>query len=202
MEAETKLSKTMTVKQFDAAYFYASELKAFAREIGIVTGNFRKIELEELIKEFLSTGVVPARKPTLPRKNRNVRDELDEHATVVNYVGDKTTKRFLLDLIQERNPTAKDKSGQWYWLNDWRRKKQEGREPFTYGDVADKLLSLMETEGRLPPIPSARMNNFATEYQADPRNSGATRTQILAAWENLKATPGPKTYEQYKKLRD
>lgn len=199
MGSGTALSKAMTVAEFDAGYFYASDLKRFAREIGIATGNFRKIELEDLIREFLATGKVPGKKPTLPRKNPKGRDRLAAETTVVNYVGDKTTKSFLLSLVQARRPGVKDKSGQWYWLNDWRRQKQEVAAVFTYGEMADKLLSLMESEGRLPPIPSARRNNFVTEFRADPDNAGATSEDVQQAWQKLKATPGPKTYDHYKK---
>ena len=46
----------MTVEQFDNGYYYAADLKVFAREIGIAIGDFRKFEFEELIREFLRTG--------------------------------------------------------------------------------------------------------------------------------------------------
>lgn len=195
-----KLSKAMSADEFDAGYYYASELKKFAASLGIKTGNFRKIELETLIRTYLATGEVPDKKPTLPRKNKSERDVLSATTLVENYVGDKTTKSFLLDLVRQINPSAKDKSGQWYWLNDWRRQMQEDNAAFTYRDIADKLLALMETKGRLPPIPSARMNNFITEFLADPVNEGTSREEVLKAWEVLKATPGPKTYDAYKKL--
>ena len=191
----------MTVDEFDAAYFYASDLKKFAAELGISVGNSRKIDLEELIRDYLATGIVSTKKPTLPRKDKKNRDMLKEQTTVVNYVGDKSTKSFWLELVRNRNPNVKDKSGQWYWLNDWQRHHQERGAKFTYGDIADKLLSLMETESHLPPIPSARMNNFITEFQADPCNSGLKRKDILKAWDVLKATSGPKTYERYRSLR-
>jgi hypothetical protein len=33
----------MSVDDFESSYFYAQELKIFAKEIGITVGNFRKI---------------------------------------------------------------------------------------------------------------------------------------------------------------
>ena len=43
----------MTVEEFDNGYWYAVEVKAFAREIGIAaTARLRKDELEDLIKHF------------------------------------------------------------------------------------------------------------------------------------------------------
>ena len=51
----------------------------------------------------------------------------------------------LLDLVQAAAPGLGIKSGQWYWLNDWRRQQQQARLRFTYGDMADHLHSLMQT---------------------------------------------------------
>ena len=69
-----KLSKSMTVEQFDNGYWYALEIKAFADDIGIpAASKLRKDELEELIKHFLRTGSI--RKPTRKTLTRSgVRD--------------------------------------------------------------------------------------------------------------------------------
>ncbi|KZL09100.1 hypothetical protein PsAD2_04104 [Pseudovibrio axinellae] len=194
---QPKLHPGMSVEEFDGGYFYAADLKEFAREIGISVGNFRKIELEELIREYLQTGVVPSRKPVPPRKAGAERDELRADNPIVNYVGDRKTKAFLYELIADKAEGLRDKSGQWYWLNDWRRKQQEANQRFTYQDLADRLYELMTTKGRLPQIPSARMNNFITDFRNDPANAGVPRAEILEAWEVLKRQPGPNTYEEY-----
>ena len=191
----------MSVAEFDAGYFHAADLKAFVRELGITVGNFRKIELEELIREFLSTGRIPERKPVMPRKAGGVRDALSRDTVITNYVGDKTTKTFLLQLVHAKAPGLKDKSGQWYWLNDWRRKQQERQARFTYQDLADHLRSLMETKGHLPQIPSVRMNNFITDFRADPANRGVSRDHMMQAWMWLKSQPGPNTYAEYRQLK-
>ena len=47
------LHREMSVEEFDGGHFCASELKAFARDLGIADGNFRKLELEALIREIL-----------------------------------------------------------------------------------------------------------------------------------------------------
>ena len=190
----------MSVEEFDNRYFYAADLKAFAREVGIAVGNFRKTELEELIRQFLRTGKVPDRKPAMPRKAGEARDRLKPDTVVTNYVGDRETKIFLLELVHAEAPGLGQKSGQWYWLNDWRRKKQEARACFTYRDLAEHLSELMQTEGRLPQIPSARMNNFITDFRADPANAGIPRKDALKAWKWLKVQPGPKTYAEYRHL--
>ena len=193
----TVLFKQMTPEAFDDGYFYATEVKAFAKDIGIETGNLRKTELEGLIRSFLATGVVPQAEITSPRKSQQLRDDLIASTVVVNYVGDKRTKAFLLSLVEAHAPGIKAKSGQWYWLNDWRRQQQGRNTRFTYQMLADRLMALMQTDGRLPQIPSARMNNFITDFQADSANAGVPRADIMRAWEAVKRHPGPKTYAAY-----
>ena len=188
------------MEEFNNGYFYVSDLRTFARELGITVGNFRKFELEELIREYLRTGKVPDRKPVSPRKTGTVRDVLKEETVVTNYVGDRKTKAFLLELVHAEAPGLRNKSGQWYWLNDWRRKRQVARERFTYRDLAGHLRMLMQTRGRLPQILSARMNNFITDFRADPANAGISRDEVLKAWNWLKAQPGPNTYHEFRNL--
>ncbi|MDE2771912.1 MAG: SAP domain-containing protein [Bacteroidota bacterium] len=190
----------MSLEEFDNGYFYAADLKVFAREIGITVGNFRKFELEELIREFLRTGKVPDYKPVMPRRAGGARDELKPDSVVTNYVGDRRTKDFLLKLVHAKVPDLGSKSGQWFWLNDWRRKMQGAQERFTYRDMADHLRALMQNDGRLPRIPSGRMINFITDFWADPANAGIPRKEVLDAWMWLKVQPGPETYAQYRRL--
>ena len=194
------LHRRMSLEEFDNGYFYAADLKVFAREIGITVGTFRKFELEELIREFLRTGKVPDHKPVMPRRAGGARDELKPDTVVTNYVGDRRTKDFLLELVHAKAPDLGSKSGQWYWLNDWRRKMQGAQERFTYRDMADHLRALMQNDGRLPRIPSGRMINFITDFWADPANAGIPRKEVLDAWMWLKVQPGPKTYAQYRRL--
>jgi hypothetical protein len=56
----------------------------------------------------------------------------------------------------------------------------------------------MDHQDRLPQIPSARMNNFFTDFRADPANAGRSRTEMMTAWNALKLAKGPKTYAFYK----
>lgn len=73
----------MSVEEFGNGYFYAADLKIFARSFGLAVGNFRKFELEELIRGFLRTGKVPDRKPVLPRKAGEACDVLKEDGTPI-----------------------------------------------------------------------------------------------------------------------
>jgi hypothetical protein len=59
MDRKIELTKKITETQFDNGYWYADEIKVFAKEIGIPhSSKLRKDELEKLIKIFLRTGKV------------------------------------------------------------------------------------------------------------------------------------------------
>ena len=196
-----KLRASMSVEEFDGGYFYATELKAYARQIGIAVGRRRKLELEALIRDFLRTGVVPSPAHEPGRRSGEGRDRLAAGTVVRNYVDDRRTKEFLRSLVRARAPSLKDRSGQWYWLNDWRRSQIQAGRRITYTDLGNRLLELLRTEGRLPRIPAARFNNFITDFRADPANEGRSRADALAAWEHIKSVPGPKTYAAYLALK-
>ena len=196
-----KLRPSMSVEEFDGGYFYAADLKAFARELGIAVGRRHKLELEALIRDYLRTGIVPPAKPVPGRRSGDGRDTLAAETVVQIYVDDRRTKDFLRDLVHARAPSLKDKSGQWYWLNDWRRTQLQAGKRITYADLANRLLELRRTEGRLPRIPAARFNNFITDFRADPVNKGKSRAEAVAAWECIKSVPGPKTYAAYAALK-
>ena len=55
----------MSLTQFDHGYWYATELRQFADELGIPSAaKLRKDELERAVKQFLRSGTIarPARK--------------------------------------------------------------------------------------------------------------------------------------------
>lgn len=194
----SELRSSMSVEEFDDGYFYAAELKAYARQVGIAVGRRRKLELEALVRDFLRTGIVPSPTPEPRRRTGEARDRLAAGTVVRNYVDDRRTKDFLRGLVHAHAPSLRDKSGQWYWLNDWRRRQLRAGRRITYADLGNRLLELLRTEGRLPRIPAARFNNFITDYRADPANKGRSRADAVAAWEHIKSVPGPKTYAAYK----
>src|SRR5213075_1886636 len=52
-----KLSPAMTLRQFDHGYWYATEIKEFARLLGLPAAHkLRKDELEKVIRHFLTHG--------------------------------------------------------------------------------------------------------------------------------------------------
>ncbi|WP_039757912.1 hypothetical protein [Bartonella queenslandensis] len=189
----------MSVEEFEKGYFYATELKAFAKKLGIDVGTLRKNEIEDYIKARLS-GLEDSHLPksVSNRKTDGSRDKLSPDSVIFNYVSDKATKAFLKEEIAKRDPKAKDKSGQWYWLNDWRKEMIRNNQEITYQQLIDKLYALMTTEGKLPRIPSTRLNNFIIDFLADPENEGATRQKAMDEWERLKKMPIQKDYQQYK----
>ena len=195
-----KLHASMSVEEFDDGYFHAADLKAFARQLGIPVGRRRKLELESLIRGVLRTGMVPLAKPGPDRRSGQERDRLAAETVVRAYVDDRRTKAFLRDFVHACSPGLRDKSGQWYWLNEWRRTQLQAGRRITYADLGNRLLELMCSEGRLPRIPAARFNNFVTDFVADPASRGKGRADAVAAWERVKSVPGPKTYEAYAAL--
>ncbi len=195
-----KLSKSMTVEQFDNGYWYALEIKAFADEIGIpAASKLRKDELEELIKHFLRTGSIrnPTRK-TLSRSGvRDVERGLSLKLPVVSYTNDRETKDFIVQEALKIAPKLKRKSGARYRLNRWREQQIDNGIKITYRDLVRQYVRLNQLQGSFPQAASGRYINFLSDFLAAERN--ATRAQALKAWEELKKAEIPKNYREWKK---
>src|ERR1017187_7962986 len=93
-----KLSPQMTLAEFDNGYWYAVELKKFAKAIGIPsTATLRKDEIEKAIKLFLRSGKIESpdrrtvRTPGIKDVTRGLRLDL----RVLVYTNDRETKDFL-----------------------------------------------------------------------------------------------------------
>ena len=192
----------MTVAQFDNGYWYAIELKGFAKAIGIPSaGKLRKDELERAIKHFLSTGETGE----LPRRNlaiNGIRDTergLRLDLPVVVYTNDKETKDFLEREAQKIAPGLKRKSGARYRLNRWREEQLTAAVAITYGDVVREYVWLSQTTGPFAKIPHGRYINFMSEYLASEKC--ATREQVVKAWAELKTLDIPKDYRSWKAWR-
>jgi hypothetical protein len=94
---KTKLSTSMTSTQFDNGYWYATELKDFAKRIGI-----------------------PARRSLSTSGVRDVERGLSLDRRIVIYTNDKQAKDFLEREARRLAPGLKRKSGARYRLNRWR----------------------------------------------------------------------------------
>ena len=200
--SKPKLSKSMTVAQFDNGYWYALEIKAFANDIGIPSASkLRKDELEELIKHFLRTGHVksPTRKTLNRSRVRDVEKGLNLKLPVVSYTNDKETKDFIETEALKIAPQQKRKSGVRYRLNRWREQQIDKGIKITYRDLVREYIRLNQVQGSFPQVktPSGRYINFLSDFLAGEKN--ATRAHALKAWEQLKKAEIPKNYREWKK---
>jgi len=202
MMPEPKLSKSMTVEQFDNGYWYAVEIKAFADELGIpAASKLRKDELEELIKHFLRTGQIKssARK-TLSRSGvRDVERGLTLKLRVVNFTNDRETKDFIVQEALKIAPKLKRKSGARYRLNRWREQQNDNGIKITYRDLVKEYVRLNQVEGSFPQVhvPSGRYVYFLSDFLSGEKNP--TRANALKAWAQLKKADIPKNYRAWKK---
>jgi hypothetical protein len=200
MAQKIRLSKSMTEPEFDNGYWYADEVKAFAKEIGIpLTSKLRKDELEQLIKKFLRTGKVekPKRKNIKKSGIKDLEKGLTLTLPIVNYTSNKRTKEFIIKEAHKMVPELKNKSGVWYRLNRWREEQITKGKKITYGDLVKQYVSLNQVKGSFKKIPVGRYINFNADYLANEK--GSTRKQAIKEWKKLKGLNILKTYQAWKK---
>ena len=195
-----KLTKNISEQQFDNGYWYADEIKSFAKELGIANSSkLRKEELETLIKNYLRTGEVGA----VERKNitqKGVRDcELGLKLTleITNYTNNKETKSFIENEALKIKPKLKRKSGARYRLNRWRDEQITIGNKITYGDLVKEYVRLNERGESFERIPHGRYINFVADYLAN--ETGSKRKEAIEAWKVLKMLAIPKDYNSWKK---
>lgn len=199
MNPKTKLSPSMTVAEFDNGYWYATELKDFAKAIGIPSaGKLRKDELELAIKHFLTTGETGnlARRNLSITGTKDVERGLSLDLPVVVYTNDRETKDFLEREAQKLAPGLKRKSGARYRLNRWREEQLTAGVAITYGDVVREYVRLSQTSEPFAKIPHGRYINFMSDFLATEK--GAAREQVLEAWAKLKTLDILKDYRSWK----
>jgi hypothetical protein len=192
----------MTSAQFDNGYWYATELKSFARSIGIpFTNRLRKDELEDRIKRFLKTGQinVTEKRVSSSVKTKDVALGLSLDLAVITYTNDKETKTFLETEAQRMVPGLKRKSGARYRLNRWREEQIIKGIKITYGDVVREYVRLNQIEGRFAHIPLDRYINFLSDFLGSEK--GSTRKQAIQAWKKLKTLDLPKNYGAWKEFQ-
>ncbi len=188
-----KLNET----QFLNNYYYASELKKLAKDIGIQNiMKLRKDELEKIILKYIKTGKINnSTKNQLTHKNK-IEDTLNLNSYIKNYKNNKKTWIFINHEVRKLEPNFKEKSGAKYWLNRWREKQIEKGNQITYRDLVKEYLRLTNIS-KLPKIPSAKFNNFITDFLKNEK--GKTRTDAIKEWEKLKKMNSPKNYISWKK---
>jgi hypothetical protein len=194
-----KLSKSMTVGQFQNGYWYTTQLKEFAESIGIPSANkLRKDELEKAIEVFLNTGKIkpPTKRSLSKTAIRDVDKGLALNLPVINYTSNRETKQFIEQQARKLQPDLKRKSGARYRLNRWREEQLTNGIKITYKDLIKRYIELNQTEGSFARIPHGRYINFLAEFLANEEN--ATRDQGIRIWKRLKKMDLPKTYRAWK----
>src|SRR5579864_73038 len=191
----------MTQAQFDNGYWYATELKEFAKTIGIPSASrLRKDELENAIKVFLKAGKIesPTQRSLSASGVKDVEQGLSLGLPVAVYTNDKETKDFLEREAQKFVPGLKRKSGVRYRLNRWREEQFLKGVKLSYGDLVKEYVRLNLTTETFKQIPHARYINFMSDFLTGER--GATREQALRAWKKLKKLDVPKNYRSWVRL--
>src|SRR5215510_14808464 len=200
MKAKSKLSKNMTVAEFDNGYWYATEIKDFAKAIGIPHSNkLRKDELEKSIKLFLKTGkaVLPTKRSLVKSGIKDIKKGLSLDLPIVHYTSNRETKEFIMREAQRIAPGLKRKSGARYRLNRWREEQLTEGNKITYRDLVEQYVKLTQIEEPFEQIPIACYINFLSDFLHNEKD--ATRADALAAWKQLKRMNVPKTYRDWKK---
>jgi hypothetical protein len=190
----------MTLTQFDNGYWYATELREFAKRIGIPSASkLRKDELERAIKLFLQTGRTkrPAGRSLSTADVKDVDRGLSLDLPVVGYTNDKETKQFLEREALRLAPGLKRKSGARYRLNRWREEQLVEGVKLTYGDLVEEYVRLNQSAAPFAQIPHGRYINFVSDFFA--AEKGATREQAMKAWKRLKTLDVPKNYRSWVK---
>ena len=197
-----RLSASMTEREFDHGYWYATELRAFAAELGVPSvSRLRKDELERAIKHFLRTGEPMALVRSTPSASgvRDVDRGLRLDLPVVNYTSNKETKEFIEREAAKLEPGFKRAPGTRYLLNRWREEQLGSGKRITYQDLVERAVEL--NKAKLGPlrVPHGRYVNFLSDFMA--ANQGASREEALKAWRELKTMDAPKTYASWAEAR-
>lgn len=190
----------MTATQFDNGYWYAVQLKEFAKRIGIPSANkLRKDELERAIRLFLETGTIknPTKRTLSSSGVNDVARGLRLDLPVMAYTNDKETKYFLERESQKLAPGLKRKSGARYRLNRWREDQLLKGVELTYRDLVEEYVRLNQTTKPFPHIPHVRYINFVADFLA--AEKGATREQAIREWKKLKTLELRKDYRSWAK---
>jgi hypothetical protein len=199
----SKLSKDMTLRQFDHGYWYATEIKRFAQSLGVPAAHkLRKDELEKAIRHFLAHGKVtnPTKRDSSRSGIKDVDRGLRLDRRVVLYTNDRDTKAFLEREALRLDPTFKRRSGARYRLNRWREAQLTRGVHITYRDLAREYVRLNRPETTYRRVPSGRYINFLSDFMA--ANPGARMAAAIRAWKTVKRMNSPKDYRAFNRTRD
>ena len=200
---KSKLSKEMTLRQFDHGYWYATEIKRFAQSLGLPSAHkLRKDELEKAIRHFLAHGKVmsPTKRDLSRSGTKDVDRGLRLDLPVILYTNDRETKAFLEREARRLDRTFKRRSGARYRLNRWRDAQLTRGAPITYRDLVKEYVCLNRPETTYTRVPLGRYINFLSDFMA--ANPEATMAAAIHAWKTVKTMDSPKEYRAFARTRD
>jgi hypothetical protein len=105
------LSRQMTLREFENAYWYLGELRGFACQIGIPGATkLRKDEIERAILAFLRTGKVKVPTKRALRKTgiRDVERGLTLNLQIEHYTSNRETKDFIVREARKGVPEVRE----------------------------------------------------------------------------------------------
>lgn len=202
MSKQPQLTRNITEADFNSGYWYADEIKNFAKQLGIVNGSkLRKDELESLIKHYIRTGRIknPDRKNIVKIGTKDLDIGLTPSLPIVNYAGNRHTKIFIQSQANKLVPKLKLKSGVWYRLNRWREEQITKGRKITYGDLINHFIQLNQAEQKFEKVPVGRYINFLSDFLANEKN--ATRKRAIKEWKKLKKLNIEKDYRSWKRYK-
>ena len=200
MAKVSKLTQSITEEEFNNGYWYANEIKKFAKEVGIANNTkLRKDELQQLIKHYIKTGQVksPNRKNIIKIGIKDLDIGLSMSLPIINYTSNKQTKNFIKTEAEKFEPKLKIKPGIWYRLNRWRDKQTTNNKKTTYGDLVKQFIKLNQPNEKFEKVAAGRYINFLSDFLASEK--GASREQAIKVWKQLKELDIPKDYKSWEK---
>jgi hypothetical protein len=192
------LSESMTERQFEHGYWYATELKDFATRIGVPSASrLRKDELEKTIRHFIRTRDVKTfvKRELTKARLKDVDKGLSLELRVVNYTSNRETKDFIDREAAKLKPEFKRKPGTRYLLNRWREEQLIAGRHITYGHLVRQAIVLNKTKQGPLRIEHGRYINFISDFMA--QNPRGSQSDAVRAWEEVKRMDAPKTYEAW-----
>jgi hypothetical protein len=199
---ETKLSRQMTVAQFENGYWYTPELRRFAQSCGIPhASKLRKDELEAAVIELLGLGKVsgPARQIGPAAAVADSEKGLRPGLRIVKFRNDPATWDFIEREARKLVPGTKRRTGAKYRLNRWRESQIAAGNRITYRDLIAEYVRLSLPTTQFAPVPQVRYVNFVRDYFAN--EDAATWKGMLSAWAEVKRLDAPKNYRSWKASR-
>jgi len=202
-KTKIKLSRNMTLNEFDSGYWYALELKEFAKALEIPSySKLRKDEIEKAIKIFLKTGkkVIPTKRSLVKYGTKDSDGRLTLKKIVGNYTNDRKTKDWIVKKAKELDSRFKERSGARLRLNRWREDQLTKENQITYGDLVHQFIKINDPTTKYKKYPSGRYINFLSDFLKKEKN--ASHESAISAWHSLKKLDLPKSYSAWKSYQN